>query len=302
MASESVTIRPNSVEEIREAVLRWSHRRRSLSSRIHFSRPSRSEDRLIMRSALRQDVRLRFANQLLSCEFAGEKLDLDLGGFDVKAEVDGHLLIFEFKTSEAIARPLKEKLRVIERTKHPVFVSRALNALVDFEAELPAERIEDASTAPSDYMVLYEALTAPSVATHLASKDPLAAARLRGVDQQRAILEESGGVIGVDEVAELLGLSRQAVDKRRRRSQLIGLTRGRRGYVYPVWQFNGGKTLPHLEQVLSVLRDHDPWMQLSFFINPQDRLNGRTALEELRKGHVDSVISAARSYGEQGAS
>jgi len=34
----------------------------------------------------------------------------------------------------------------------------------------------------------------------------------------------------------------------------------------------------------------------------QDRLNGRTALEELREGHVDSVISAARSYGEQGAS
>jgi hypothetical protein len=254
-----------------------------------------------MRSQLRQDVRLRLQNNLLSCEFAGEKLDLDLDGFDVKAEVNGHILIFEFKTSQSFGRPLRDKLSAIEKTKHPIFVSRALNALVEFEEELPKERIEEASAAPSDYMVLYEALTAPSVAAHLAAKDPLATARLRGVEQQRTLLEQSGGVLGVDKVADLLGLSRQAVDKRRRRGQLLGLTRGKRGYVYPAWQFEGGKTLPNLEQILDALRDHDPWMQLTFFVNENDRLEGRTPIEELRSGHADRVLETARSYGEHGA-
>ena len=302
MTVESVTIRPNSVDEIRKAFSGWSHRRRKFPSHIRFSRPSRSDDRLIMRSHFREDVRLKFENNLLSYDFAGEKLDLDLGAFDVKAEVNGHILIFEFKTTPSLGRPLREKLSAIGKTKHPVFVSRALNALVDFEEDLSRERIDEASAASSDYMVLYEALTAPSIAAHLASKNPLATARLRGVEQQRDLLEQSGGVLGVHKVAEFLGLSRQAVDKRRRRGQLIALTRGKRGYVYPVWQFEGEKTLRNLEQVLDALREHDPWMQLSFFVNPNDRLEGRSPIEMLRSGHVERVLAAASSYGEHGAS
>jgi hypothetical protein len=302
MKAECVTIRPNSVEEIRKAFSDWTHRRRVLCSHIHFSKPSRSEDRLIMRSQLRQNERLSFENNLLSCEFAGEKLDLDLGRFDVKAGVDGHVLTFEFKASQSVGRPFRAKLSAIQRTKHPIFVSRALSALVEFEEELPRERIDEASAAPSNYMVLYEALTASSVVTHLASNDPFATARLRGVEQQSRLLEQSGGVLGVDEAADLLGLSRQAVDKRRRKGQLIGLTRGKRGYAYPVWQFEGGTTLRGLEQVLAALRDQDPWMQLTFFVNRNDRLERRSPLEALRSGDLDDVLQAAHSYGEHGAS
>ena len=304
MPAESTTIRPKSVDEIQEAFTDWWDRyrhSRRLASDIRFSRPSRSENRLLMRSRLTNDVRLQLNKNELSCRLAGRKFYLVLDDFDVKAEVVGRMLCFEFKLSKVPARPLKEKLAIVEKTRHPIFFSRVLNALTRLENELPKEQIHAASAAPTDYMVLLEALTAPSVATQLTAEDPLAAARLRGVERQQALLKKSGGVLRGKEAAELLGISRQALDKRRRQGRLIALTQGRRGYAYPVWQFEGGKTLANLEKVLGRLRDHDPWMQLTFFLNANDRLDGNRPLDLLRSGKLEPILEAAASYGEQGA-
>ncbi len=303
MSSQSTTVRPKSVDEIRRTFTDWwgkYHRR--LGPDIRFSQPSRSEQWLRMWSPHARNVRLQLHNSELSCELAGgHKFHLVLDDFDVKTEVDSRMLYFEFKLSGDPARPLKEKLIAAQKTKHPVFLSRALNALAGLAQELPKERIDEASAAPTDYMVLVEALTAPSLAPQLALEDPLAAARLRGVERQRSLVEKSGGVLKGEKAAELLGISRQAVDKRRRQGRLIGLTQGRRGYAYPAWQFESGKTLTNLEKVLDRLQDHDPWMQLTFFLNANDRLEGRSPLDMLRSGKVEPVLEAAASYGEQGA-
>lgn len=303
MPGQSTTIRPKTVGEIRQAFTDWwgKHHRR-LGPEIRFSRPSHSENRLRMWSKLARNVRLQLHNNELSCELAGgRKFHLVLDDFDVKTELDGNLLFFEFKLSEGLRRPLKERLTAIEKTKHPIFLSRALNALTGLTEELPEERIEEASAATTDYMVLVEALTAPSLATQLAAEDPLTAARLRGVDRQQKLVEKSGGVLKGEHAAELLGISRQAVDKRRRQGRLLGLTQGRRGYAYPAWQFEGGKTLTDLEKVLDRLQGHDAWMQLMFFLNANDRLNGRNPLDMLRSGNVQAVLDAAANYGDQGA-
>ncbi|HEV2963662.1 MAG TPA: hypothetical protein VG649_17685 [Candidatus Angelobacter sp.] len=105
---------------------------------------------------------------------------------------------------------------------------------------------------------------------------------------------------GSEQAAEILGLSQKAVDKRRRQGRVIGLSQGHRGYVYPAWQFENGNMLPHLEKVLDVLRRHDPWMQMEFFLNGNDRLSGESPLDALRKGHVASVLRAASGFGEHG--
>jgi len=292
------TIRPKSVNEIRQAFTNWwgQHHRR-LSPDIRFSQPSHSDNSLRMWSRLARNVRLQLHNKELSCELAGaQKFHLVLDDFDVKAEVHGNLLLFEFKLSEAPARPLKERLTAIEKTKHPVFLSRALNALTGLAQELPKERIDEASAARTDYMVLVEALTAPSLATQLAAEDPLTAARLRGVERQQSLVEKSGGE--GRRASRYFTASRR---QRRRQGRLIGLTQGRRGYAYPVWQFEGGKTLANLEKVLDRLKDNDPWMQLTFFLNANDRLNGSRPLDMLRSGKVEPVLEAAASYGEHGA-
>jgi hypothetical protein len=72
-------------------------------------------------------------------------------------------------------------------------------------------------------------------------------------------------------------------------------------YTYPAFQFEDGKTLNALKEILKALKSHDPWMQSIFFVNENDRLEGRTPLEVLRQGELDAVIRAAEVYGEQGA-
>ena len=102
-----------------------------------------------------------------------------------------------------------------------------------------------------------------------------------------------------EEAASALGITRQGVDKRRRAGRLLAVTVGRRGYLYPAWQFTSGGVLPGLEQVLAALRDHDSWMQLAYMVNPNTALGGRTPLVELRDGNLAAVLRAARTYGEQ---
>jgi hypothetical protein len=94
------------------------------------------------------------------------------------------------------------------------------------------------------------------------------------------------------------------VDKRRKQGQLIGLTQGKRGYAYPAWQFEGGRTLGHLEKVLEALEGHDPWTQLAFFVNGNERLDGKSPLELLRTAgtrELENILGSAASYGEHGA-
>lgn len=302
MTAQSITVRPKSLSEIRQALTNWwsqSHRR--VPDHVRFSQPSHSQDRLRMWSELGRNVRLQLQNNELSCERAGRKFHLLLDDFDVKAEVNGRVLFFEFKVSKNPIRPIKDKLTAAQKTKHPIFFSRGISALEELEKDLPSDLIDEASAAPTNFMVLLEALTARSVATEFAANEPLVTARLRGVERQQNLVEQSGGTLTGERVAKLLGISRQAVDKRRRQNRLIGLTQGRRGYAYPIWQFESGKTLPNLEKVLDQLRNQDPWMQLTFFLNANDRLEGSSPLEMLRSGKVEPVLEAATSYGEHGA-
>ena len=46
---------------------------------------------------------------------------------------------------------------------------------------------------------------------------------------------------------------------------------------YPLWQFTDeGKTLLGLEAVLEKLSEVDPWTQVTFFLNPNLRLENKT--------------------------
>jgi hypothetical protein len=99
----------------------------------------------------------------------------------------------------------------------------------------------------------------------------------------------------------VLGISRQAVDKRRSSNQLLALTQGKRGYSYPSFQFEDGKTIRGLEEILAKVKSLDPWMQMVFFTSPNERLGGEPPIESLQKGLVEEVTRAASGYGEQGA-
>jgi hypothetical protein len=182
-----------------------------------------------------------------------------------------------------------------------VVLTRALKELVRLTEAVSRTALLDAAASPSDYDVLISVLEDPAAVVLPRRDDPLTEARLRGIRAREEILEAGGGVLPAEEVARLLHLTRQGVDKRRRARRLIGLDVGRRGYAYPAWQFEGGAVLPGLEEALRAMRALDPWMQAAFMVTGNARLGGRTPLAELRRGRVEAVARAARAGGEHGA-
>ena len=137
--------------------------------------------------------------------------------------------------------------------------------------------------------------------TQLIAEDSFIAAKFRGLKRKQQMLETAGGALTSEQTARVLGISRQAVDKRRASNQLLALTQGKRGYSYPSFQFEDGKTITGLEEILAELRELDPWMQMVFFASPNERLDDKTPLEGLEKGLVSEVKAAATGFGEQGA-
>lgn len=130
--------------------------------------------------------------------------------------------------------------------------------------------------------------------------DPLAAARLRAARLQRELLDQEGGPLGVEQVAELLGISRQAVAQRRAQKKLLAVQLGTRAWQYPSWQFAGAGVLAGVEASLGALDAATPWDALRFFLTKSPLLRGRRPLDELRKGGAEKVVAAARAFDQQG--
>ena len=266
------------------------------------NRPSKTSNRLCFVSYAMNDVRYEVQPDLLQIVAKSWRLHLNLEPFLVRTEFakDTFCLWIESQP-ETTHRYFSSVLREIATTKHPAFYSRILRAFRRLENDLPSTLIDEATAAPTDYLVAIEALSSSPETTQLIAEDPFVAAKFRGLKRKQQMLEAAGGSLTSEQVAEVLGISRQAVDKRRASNQLLALTQGRRGYSYPSFQFEEGKTMAGLEEVLGELKDLDPWMQLVFFMTPNERLGEKTPLEKLRKGLVSDVTAAAVGYGEQGA-
>jgi hypothetical protein len=269
---------------------------------ISFSASPKSAKRLRLSAPTTKDIKLEIDQRTISWQVQKHRLSIVLDGFDVRTEFEGQRLFVDIEPLPMPRLPsLELALRSVANTKYPVFASRVLRVLSSLEEDLTTGRIEEATAAPTDYLVIVNALSSSSLASQSAGDDPLAEAKLRGLKRKQELVEAAGGVFSSERVAELLGITRQAVDKRRAQNQLVALTQGRRGYGYPAFQFADGKTTEGLEEVLKALKAFDPWMQLAFFVTPNDRLGGSTPTQALRASHRSDVLRAARSYGEQGA-
>lgn len=182
------------------------------------------------------------------------------------------------------------------------FVARALTALATMADELDERALANVAGATSDYLALVRALQQPEVAAIFKEDDPLLPALLRGLEARQQILEAEGGTMTVSEVAAMLGITRQAVDKRRKAGRLIALSLGQRGFAYPRWQFtDDGNLLPGLEDVLADLDEHSAMARTIFVLRPNTRLDGDRPIDAIRQGRVSEVCRAARTYLRHGA-
>lgn len=193
-----------------------------------------------------------------------------------------------------------ELLRAVSQHRDSAtYVDRVLKLLT--EALTTATTTTTTTTgAPPDETTprleaLLQVLEQPEMLADLTARDPLALARIGGLRAKQQLLTAEGGTCTAEQMAQMLGITRQAVDKRRRKGTLIGVSLGRRGYAYPVWQVG----LDGLDLVLQALGDLGPWGQLTFMLAGNVLLDGETALAVLRRGELDRVLLAADMLGEQ---
>lgn len=201
------------------------------------------------------------------------------------------------------ARRLSGRLRAlaVRPTVRKAFAERGVDRLLKFAEDLDEAVLAGMVSASTDFEFLLRLLEKSHTSELLGGDEPLQKARLRGLRVRVELLQAEGGVWSAQEVASHLGVSRQAVDKRRKAGRLLGLPTGRHGYAYPAWQFARDGVLRGLEEVLRALLPHDPWMSASFFLGTNVRLGGKRPLAALRQGQVKEVVQAARLFGEHGS-
>jgi hypothetical protein len=294
---------PDTVEQVQAEIQNW-FRTRTKGEELPwtFSRKPQESTLHIFISHSSEDSKFEMVERCLLFQMRQKRLTLNLDKFLIRTAYEGEKLCLNIDRDPALEHHfLTSTLRQFTTTKHPAFYTRILRAVKSLEDDLTNALIDEATAAPTDHLVMLEAVSSAPWVSELTSDDPLVAAKLRGLNLRQQMLKTSGGALTSERVADVLNISRQAVDKRRASNQLLALTQGRRGYSYPSFQFDEGKTLKGLEDVLGKLSAIDPWMQLSFFTRPNERLGGSTPIEALREGKVDDVVNLASGYGEQGA-
>ena len=299
----TISEHPETLDQLQDAIQKWIGQYGAREAPLHFSREPGNLVLLCVIHHRPSDLRFEATPQWLSIKRKKSRLDLNLARFSLSTTLEGETLSLNFAADPwPEHRFLTSALHQIAETRHPAFQSRILRAFIQLEENLPSSTIEQATGAPTDFLVALEALiSAPGTSQLIESGDPLLAAKLRGLNRKRQMLEAAGGSLTSEQAAEMLGISRQAVDKRRSSNQLLALTQGRRGNGYPAFQFEEGKTIAGLEAVLEQLKPLDPWMQMAFFTTPNERLGGKTPIEALQNGLAEDVAHASVGYGEQGA-
>lgn len=240
------------------------------------------------------DYRFSYGRERCSWKTPGKKVVIGLKGFVVEHQAHNKSFHVVFRLPPSRSEPsVPGRISPIRK----VFRERSLRAVEELQA-LDEKRLAEAVQEPTDYSVLLSALNTEEALASIRTHDPLAGARLRGLDAKRKLVEAAGGTLSSSEVAKALQITRQAVDKRRKEGTILAVELGKKGFRYPAWQIG----LPHLAKVLGTLGGRDSWERLSFFLNPSALLDGRTPLDVLQDGRheIADVLRAASVYGEQG--
>ena len=182
------------------------------------------------------------------------------------------------------------------------FLRRSVKMLERVSSSASSEALKSALSCPTDVGGVATLLSdlAP-LDVDLSSVDPFVEAMALGAAIKQELLTSGGGGLTSSQVASALGITRQAVDKRRIRHALLAVPNGSGEYLYPACQFTSAGVIPGLEEVLRAFQIRSPWTQLSALLAAAPALGGRTILEALKRGALERAIAIAASFGEQAA-
>lgn len=207
------------------------------------------------------------------------------------------------RRARAIAKAIIARQTGIEQGVRGAFVRRAAGAIARIAANADEHQLQQALAAPTDIGTLAAALSESEViGPGVRELDPMALLIARSVDHKNVLCARAGGLLNVQQVADLLGITRQAVDKRRRAHKLLALARGS-DFRYPAAQFDDGEVAAGLSEVLIAVRLEGPWGTLDFLTAEHDELERETPLGWLKRhpDQLEPVLRLARAQGDHGA-
>ncbi len=175
------------------------------------------------------------------------------------------------------------------------FLRRAMSALERIAGSASAKTLTDALAASTDVGSLAQLLSRSDVVgSAVVELDPLAPMLARNVEHRQKLLQLAGGALSAEEAGHTLGITRQAVDKRRRTNTLLAVREGS-DWRYPACQFHDGETLPGIADVVRGFASAGPWATLDFLLASDTVLEGCTPLQVLKSGDRDRVLRLVRS-------
>jgi hypothetical protein len=182
------------------------------------------------------------------------------------------------------------------------FLKRSVKMLERVSSSASSEALNSALSSPTDIGGVASLLSdlAP-LGVDLSAVDPFLEAMARGAAIKRELLTSGGGGLTSGQVSRSLGITRQAVDKRRIRHALLAVPDGSGDYMYPACQFNSDGVISGLEEVLRAFQIRSPWTQLSVLLASAPGLGGKTILQALKSGAIEKAVAIAASFGEQAA-
>jgi hypothetical protein len=121
----------------------------------------------------------------------------------------------------------------------------------------------------------------------------LARAHARGMTRLAEIL--SGPEMkSADDLARMLGTSRETVNQKRHRHELLGLEGPKRGVRFPDWQLTDeGGLLAGLPDIFEATGYH-PWAVYRFLVATHPELDGATGVDALKGGRMAEAVALAR--------
>lgn len=103
---------------------------------------------------------------------------------------------------------------------------------------------------------------------------------------------EAGDMVSTDDAAQMTGTSRVTMNAWITSGRAIGLTRTKRGFRLPTWQFNA-PMWDALPKIAKALGTTEGWALLAFLETPHPGLDGATPRAAIERGLQDRVVTLA---------
>lgn len=154
-------------------------------------------------------------------------------------------------------------------------------------------------SSATDFGALARIVSGVQFSDEINDLDPYAGPVARNIEHRRVLKEMAGEMLTSGQVEQLIGVSRQAIDKRRKSGRLLALMIGS-DWSYPAFQFTDGAVDPLMEDVLIAHKEDDPWVILDIFLAKDDGFGGRSVLDLVKQkdsASLDRYISQIEGDG-----